>query len=405
MPSKRPLRRLLLHLLLQAISTATLPLQANLRTMLKKALLTTWVVIQVGKGLDKPVIHTLGQQGTGGDMQLNTQGYPVITTIDPIPPYPLTLTFCHATTCTNPTRTVVDNSTQTATFSSLQLGEEEHPIISYCKGATKIAFCHDTFCKHNTLIYIDSNPNSCTQTFLQLYNKTYAVITYFSPSYGLQVATLFIPSLKIPTHLPTKAPLTIQQKPEPFPKKEKKTKDGWEKILGNNPKESTKALFVIALFAGLIIIITSTYLLKNYCKKKRQIAAQHPHRQIEVPHIPVLIKALKKKKCHFSLTERVAISAFIGGVIGTALGFTIICLDEYIGQETGKALVRFLGGKALPSINNNQAVENQAGHIGAMAARILADRTDPLVMTFFILGGILSGIFFYWLKLIYTRKR
>ena len=91
---------------------------------------------------------------------------------------------------------------------------------------------------------------------------------------------------------------------------------------------------------------------------------------------PTSKKVLKKRKCHLSLKKRIAISGFVGGVIDTTIGFTIIFMDEYMDQKLDKALLRAVASRVLSKMPDNKAAETQAGHIGALIARIMADRMD-----------------------------
>ena len=79
------------------------PTQADLFTTLKKTVLTACVVMQLGKSFDDPMITTIGYQGVLAAMQLNDQGYAVISSIDTTPDHRLTLTFCENLPCTNHT--------------------------------------------------------------------------------------------------------------------------------------------------------------------------------------------------------------------------------------------------------------------------------------------------------------
>ncbi|MEM7361616.1 MAG: hypothetical protein AAF335_01240 [Bacteroidota bacterium] len=327
MPSKRSLRPPLLHLLLQAISTASLPLHANLLTTLKKTLITTWVVMQVGKGLDKSVIHTLGQQGAGGAIQINAQGHPIITTVEQGVTHHLTVTFCDSLTCANHSQTVIDNSTQPATPTSLQLSKKYYPVITYFGSprneGLKIAFCHDLTCYNNTLLTLDNATNATTLTCLQLddqdhplvaycglgvklalchdplcnrvtlhpidptskgctylslkhHHEGYAIINYADDqTYEIKVVKISllpppIPTTHAPTPSPTKAPLTIHRKREPFPKKQKKQideKDFYKKMTRRAKQGFILSITIISCaILGCLLLIGKRYKYHNTCQ-------------------------------------------------------------------------------------------------------------------------------------------
>lgn len=136
-------------------------------------------------------VESAGNVGNHTSLAFNHSGFPVIS-YRKATGGDLKLAVCNnATTCANPTRTIVDGPDNVGTYTSLAINKSGFPVISYYDDTNedlKLAICNNATCTNPTLTIVDSSTDDAGLfTSLALNSSDRPVISYyaFDPSSGI----------------------------------------------------------------------------------------------------------------------------------------------------------------------------------------------------------------------------
>ena len=136
------------------------------------------------------IITSLDEYGGPGSIAIGDDGAPVISYRD-ANSQTLNVAKCTTALCTAASIAVVDDLNDTGWYSSIAIGSDGLPVISYydrTAGALKVAHCNDAACKFGdeTLVVVDDENNAGRYTSLAIGDDGMPVISYQGDS-GLKV--------------------------------------------------------------------------------------------------------------------------------------------------------------------------------------------------------------------------
>jgi len=136
------------------------------------------------------IITSLDEYGGRGSIAIGNDGAPVISYRD-ANSQTLNVAKCTSTLCTAASIAVVDDVNDTGWYSSIAIGSDGLPVISYydrTAGALKVAHCNEAACKFGdeTIVVVDDENNAGRYTSLAIGHDGMPVISYQGDS-GLKV--------------------------------------------------------------------------------------------------------------------------------------------------------------------------------------------------------------------------
>lgn len=128
---------------------------------------------------------TVGSQGSFTSLQLDSNGFPMISYYEFAPAEDLHFVHCDDAFCTTLSDVHIDAANQVGSYTSLFLNSSGNGVISYYEssngGNLKIAICNDADCTAPTINTVDgSADDSGLFTSLQLDGSGFPVIAYYN---------------------------------------------------------------------------------------------------------------------------------------------------------------------------------------------------------------------------------
>jgi hypothetical protein len=141
------------------------------------------------------IVDSTGNTGFDSSIAIGVNGFPVISYLDNTSG-DLRVAACNDATCSTSTRTTVDSAGDTGFFSSIAIGVNGNPVISYydySNTGLRVAACNDAMCSFPaTLTTVDSAGNTGWESSLAIGVNGFPVVSYFDNSNGdLRVANLW----------------------------------------------------------------------------------------------------------------------------------------------------------------------------------------------------------------------
>jgi len=149
-------------------------------------------IVVFADGFESPanIITSLDEYGGPSSIAIGDDGAPVISYRD-ANSQTLNVAKCTSTLCTAASIVVVDSLNDTGWYSSIAIGSDGLPVISYydrTAGALKVTHCNDVACKFGdeTIVVVDDESNAGRYTSLAIGHDGMPVISYQGGS-GLKV--------------------------------------------------------------------------------------------------------------------------------------------------------------------------------------------------------------------------
>jgi hypothetical protein len=99
----------------------------------------------------------------------------------------LKLALCNVESCNNPIILTVDASANVGQYSSVKIGDNNLPVISYFNDTKKnlrLAICSDPACNNATFVTVDSKGTVGVNTSIVLDSSGFPIISYYDVTNG-----------------------------------------------------------------------------------------------------------------------------------------------------------------------------------------------------------------------------
>ena len=136
-------------------------------------------------------VDATGNTGQHTSVAIGTDGFPIISYQDGASG-DLRVAHCDNAACTTSTKTTVDSAGYTGSFTSITIGDDGLPFISYNDGANRylrVAHCDNAACTSSTLTTVDASGYTGSYTSVAIGTDHFPIISYQNEyGYELRVA-------------------------------------------------------------------------------------------------------------------------------------------------------------------------------------------------------------------------
>jgi hypothetical protein len=126
-------------------------------------------------------IASTGDVGLWSSLNIGSDGFPIISYYDTQPNMDLVIAHCNDVICSSSTHYPIDTDGDVGSYSSITIGSDGLPIISYhdlTNKNLKVAHCSNLSCTSVSIVSVDTSAQVGTYTSITIGTDGFPIISY-----------------------------------------------------------------------------------------------------------------------------------------------------------------------------------------------------------------------------------